>query len=995
MQKFTRSLFAVGAVLGLAACGDDVSVTAPPEPPAPTVTSVTVSPAQTTIKVGEKVILSANVAVNGAGVSTAVTWSSANAAIASVSAAGEVTGVAAGQTTVKATSTANAGVSGSAAITVSADKGVQSVVVSPTSAILAPTQTLQAVANVTTTSGVAKTVTWASSAAAVATVDATGKITAVAPGAATITATSTVDNTVAGSLALTVRAPAPATISIKSVTTGTTNTPVDINDVQDQIDVTLNVDPGDQVIQKVDILLDGTVVYSQAFSVEQSTEMSLAAVAEAIAEIVGSIKTDDYNQTTGVAKYLNGARQLSARLTVAGGSQVATPSITLQFNNSNRFIETLTLGGTRASATSAGGLAFERGSLTVSVLPVVYEAGRTFAAGTASFGGCDASGFGTRTAALVAPAGGTGAWTVTFAQTGTTGATNVSNYEYSCAGNGENASVTATDNAGNQLFASQAPYSKPAAPAPRIRLDNRAPGVPTFMANPNVRQNGWINAGVGLTGLNTSATDNDWLVNGTADAGVGGYSRLLRTGAGPTVDAAIAAATTTTLPAPSAANDSYCAVISAADLLGNESALPAAGTTCTAPPAPSFTAVAAQHLAFGVDIAAPTIAFSGGLASSARINTATVGGEFQVTVQDTGTVGNSGMLSGSAVVGTVTLRNATATGAATCVLGTYTSGVCTPASVNVAPAFPLVATTTIAANTSTGYFTYTAVSQDAAGNQSAAVTRVVAHDDAVNVPNLTSALFNTPLTGSTATFTANASDNFDLWNVAYTLTYAGGLAGPISYPTVTLNTFNVAPLVNSNVPAGITVNGFMRQVEDITANAPITVSGAYKPTTLTGVARDQANNPSAAAVTAIAGAAVTTGVSYTAAAAPLLTRSWAITAPSAATLVSTGATSPATNPLTVTFTMQACGPTATYASPFTRVDLYAVSGGNLVQIGTASAGSTVDDGSAYGRCHPFTFTWTPGTAFGTAAQSVYAIGVNANGDALVTPVNAQVTTTNP
>src|SRR5690606_27153206 len=101
--------------------------------------------------------------------------------------------------------------------------------------------------------------------------------------------------------------------------------------------------------------------------------------------------------------------------------------------------------------------------------------------------------------------------------------------------------------------------------------------------------------------------------------------------------------------------------------------------------------------------------------------------------------------------------------------------------------------------------------------------------------------------------------------------------------------------------------------------------------------------------------------------------------------------SPATNPLTVTFTMQACGPTATYASPFTRVDLYAVSGGNLVQIGTASAGSTVDDGSPYGRCHPFTFTWTPGTAFGTAAQSVYAIGVNANGDALVTPVNAQVT----
>ena len=54
MQKFTRSLFAVGAVLGLAACGDDVSVTPPAETPAATIASVTVSPAAVTIVIGEK-----------------------------------------------------------------------------------------------------------------------------------------------------------------------------------------------------------------------------------------------------------------------------------------------------------------------------------------------------------------------------------------------------------------------------------------------------------------------------------------------------------------------------------------------------------------------------------------------------------------------------------------------------------------------------------------------------------------------------------------------------------------------------------------------------------------------------------------------------------------------------------------------------------------------------------------------------------------------------
>lgn len=994
MQKLTRSLIALSGLVALAACGDDVSVTPPPETPPPTVTSVTVSPAQATIKVGEKLILSANVAVNGSGVNTAVTWASANSAIASVSATGEVTGVAAGQTTVRATSAANAGVSGSAAITVSADKGVQSVAVSPTSAILAPTQTLQAVANVTTTSGVAKTVTWASSATSVATVDATGKITAVAPGAATITATSTVDPTVAGSLALTVRQPAPATISIKSVTTGATNVPVNFNNVAGQIDATLNVDPGDQVISKVEILLDNAVVYSQAFSAQQSHEMSLAAVSEALAEIVGSINTADFDQTTGVAKYFNGARQLSARAVVQGGTQVATPSITLQFNNANRLIQQLILGGTRASAVSTGGLAFERGSLTVSVLPVIYQQGRTMAAGSTTFGGSDASGVGARTAALVAPAGGTGAWTATFSDAGANAVGNVSDYEYNGPGAGENATVTATDNQGNQLFANAAPFSTPANPAPVVRLDNRAPGAPTFMANPNNRQNGWLNASVGLTGLNAGLTDNDWLVDGAADAGVGGYTRWLRVGTDVATAKAAAPSSTPSLPAPSATNTSYCAVISATDLLGNESALPVTAP-CTAPPAGSSTAVPAQHLSFGVDIAAPTIAFSGGLASGARINTPTVGTEFQVTVQDTGTVGNSGMLSGSAVVGTVTLRNVTASGAATCVLGSYTGGVCTPVSVNGAPAFPLVPTTTIAANTSTGYFTYVAVAQDAAGNQSAPVTRVVAHDDAVNVPNLTQALFNTPLSGSTATFNANASDNFDLWTVNYTLTYAGGLAGPIAYPAVTLNTFNVSPLVYSNVPAGITINGFMRQVENVTGTSPLTVGGAFKPTSLTGIALDQANNPSVAAVTAISAAAVTTGTSYTAVAATLLTDSWAITAPAAATNVSTGATSPAANALSVTFTARACGPTATYAPPFTRVDFYAVSGGNMVQIGTATPGSTVDNGAAFGRCHPYTFTWTPGAAFGTAAQSVYAIGVNANGDALVTQANTQVTTTNP
>jgi len=180
MQKFTRSLFAVGAVLGLAACGDDVSVTPPQEPLPAGIASVTVAPASVTIAIGEKVILTASVATTqGTGTPvTTVAWTSANATIASVSATGEVTGVAAGTTTIRATSTADAGKVGAAAVTVRALQ-VQSVSVQPQSLSLVVGATATAAATVNRDAGAVGTVTWATNNATVASVNATtGVITA-------------------------------------------------------------------------------------------------------------------------------------------------------------------------------------------------------------------------------------------------------------------------------------------------------------------------------------------------------------------------------------------------------------------------------------------------------------------------------------------------------------------------------------------------------------------------------------------------------------------------------------------------------------------------------------------------------------------------------------------------------------------------------------------------------------------------------------------------
>ena len=169
-----------------------------------------------------------------------------------------------------------------------------------------------------------------------------------------------------------------------------------------------------------------------------------------------------------------------------------------------------------------------------------------------------------------------------------------------------------------------------------VRLDNRAPGSPSFAANPNGRQNGWINDAVGLNAANTgsSGTVNNWIANGTADLGIGGssttgaaYQRWLRfgdPGAAGIIDAARAATASdaATLPAPTATNITVCAIVTARDQLGNESTRGSDGDPCTPPPvAGNGAATGINNIRFGVDIDEPTIDYAASsIADQARQN---------------------------------------------------------------------------------------------------------------------------------------------------------------------------------------------------------------------------------------------------------------------------------------------------------------------------------------------------------------------------------------
>ncbi len=218
-----RTLVASLLLATAAACGGGDSPSGPgtTPPPTPTVQSVSVSPGTATLTaVGGTTTLAAEVRLsNGSIGSQSVTWTSSSPSVATVS-GGVVTAVASGTTTISA---AVGAITGSATVTV-AIPSVQTITVSPSTATLtAAGQTSALAAEVRLSNGAVGTAVpvWASTNPAVATVSATGVVTAVTSGTTNVTATI---GTVSGQAASTVAIPfvqsivmTPATASIPSL----------------------------------------------------------------------------------------------------------------------------------------------------------------------------------------------------------------------------------------------------------------------------------------------------------------------------------------------------------------------------------------------------------------------------------------------------------------------------------------------------------------------------------------------------------------------------------------------------------------------------------------------------------------------------------------------------------------------------------------------------------------------------------------------------------
>ena len=192
----------------------DLAVAEVGEPETVSVTGVTINEEWQELYVDDTLQLTATVEPDNA-TNKSVIWASSNQAIATVDATGLVTGKSAGTATITVT-TEDGGFTATIQITVK-DKPttvpVESVKIDQGNLSIEVGETVKLTATVSPSDATNKSVTWASSNQAIATVDAAGLVTGKSAGTAIITVT-TEDGSKTDSIAVTVTAPAAGTLEI-------------------------------------------------------------------------------------------------------------------------------------------------------------------------------------------------------------------------------------------------------------------------------------------------------------------------------------------------------------------------------------------------------------------------------------------------------------------------------------------------------------------------------------------------------------------------------------------------------------------------------------------------------------------------------------------------------------------------------------------------------------------------------------------------------------
>jgi uncharacterized protein YjdB len=320
--------------------------------------TVQVSIAATSIEVGEQTAASATVRGDAGQVLTGrvVTWSSSAPTVATVSAAGVVTGVGPGSATISAQ---REGKTGSATVQV-VPAAPDRLDLSPVSAniSLGATQTFTASVRDKRGGLVADCpITWTTSNPAIATVSA-GVVTGVAVGSASVTARCLTKQATAS-----VTITAGAAVTFTAVYLAGTTTPASLSSLSGDVDAVVSYTNAGETPLALDLVVDGSVVSTINSPLDACPNACRLA-----------LSTAEFSLATGAIRFHNGSRTLEARLKLVGGATV-TASLPIVLNNPDAFVATLTPNGTGAISPNFewwyGGPA---GGATAVVKPLLFSA---------------------------------------------------------------------------------------------------------------------------------------------------------------------------------------------------------------------------------------------------------------------------------------------------------------------------------------------------------------------------------------------------------------------------------------------------------------------------------------------------------------------------------------------------------------------------------------------------------------------------------------------
>ena len=496
-----------------------------------------------------------------------------------------------------------------------------------------------------------------------------------------------------------------------------------------RVTVTASVERGTARFEKLTLYVDGVEVDSQEFGAPASApgdaEDDPELAAQQVIKFDLGFNSEAYDES-GNPAYMNGDHTLSVGLQITGGQSFSSNEVTVEFANGDGIHVNAV--APEKSALDSDGNTWYGGpgtALSATVVPVLYSGSPLNAVTMMGFCGADAD---TKDEAP---------------------------FEFApdCSGTteGEAPRFTLTVGGSDAIAVGGEDYLNADSDIFPINLDFQGPAAPRFHPNPNDREGGWVNLAVDFLGKQHGRNNPDgWLTYGS-DAGVGGYTPLLRlsTTTPSLVDGAIAAAPgPPALPPAGTKANAVCVVPSALDRLGNESKLPSAGSTCAiasvyeAALAVLADAVEAEDdddiadaegeipggIRAGLDVEPPTITFS---TASPKADASSLK-EFQVQVADAGKSG----LHSHEVLAKIEVRDAD--GDMICGDDEDVGGAAGEESITgvckLAPLGdfndPLATTSGLspAADNEDGYYTFTAVSQDKAGNRSEEIVRTAVND---------------------------------------------------------------------------------------------------------------------------------------------------------------------------------------------------------------------------------------------------------------------------